>query len=54
MADNEHTSLSVAPWAAKVLAMTDRELIHFAVDHPDILRRIAASDLTQAPDRADG
>lgn len=50
MPDNEHTSQSVASKASAVMLMSDDELVNLATKDPALLRSIAASVLTQAPD----
>jgi hypothetical protein len=53
MATNEHTSTPIAQEAARILAMSDAEIMTLALAHPKIIRAIAASALTQAPNRDD-
>lgn len=50
MAD-EHTSPNIASKASAVMLMSDDELVNLATKDPAPLRSIAASVLTQAPDR---
>lgn len=54
MPDNEHTSSSIASKASAVMLMSDGELVNLATKDPALLRSIAASVLTQAPDRESG
>lgn len=49
---NEQTSPTISTFAAKVMKMDDAELVRQAYTKPDHFRALAASCLTQAPDKA--
>lgn len=49
----EHTSPRIAALAAQVMGMDNEALYHFVLQHPNDVRSIAASALTQARDRTD-
>lgn len=49
----EHTAPDIASHAARVLKMDDAQLLVLAANNPEILRRIAASALTQARNRGE-
>ena len=53
MATQEKTSPKIASDAARIVRMGDGQLIAFATRFPARLRSVAASALTQTPDRPD-
>lgn len=48
---NEHTSPKIASVASRLMRMSDDEVIQYIVDHPGAVQKVAASALTQAPDK---
>jgi len=48
---SETTSPRVAAIAAKLVKMTNEQLYYHVLHHPDEVRTVAASALTQAPNR---
>lgn len=52
MAD-ETTSPEIATHAGRIVQMDDVEIATLAITNPELFRRVAASALTQAADRAE-
>jgi hypothetical protein len=50
---NEHTSSALSFEAARVMRMSDMDIVTLAIKEPRVLRSMAASLLTQAKDRAE-
>jgi hypothetical protein len=48
---SETTSARVAAIAAKLVGMTNQQLYYHVLSHPGDVRTVAASALTQAPNR---